>query len=201
MDRARTVRRLPRARVTDLRLWLGLGLVVASVVAGARLLAPDDAGIVVLRASRDLPAGARPTGLEPVRVPAGIAAAYLTEPGTGTLRWPVRRGELVPVAALAPASREPQRLVSVPVDAAAVPPGLQPDDVVDVWGSPGDGGAPRLVLAGARTASAPTVEPTLSGTVAVLLRVPADQVGAVVAAARTGDVDLVAVPPDSPDAP
>lgn len=201
MDTARTTRRLPRARVADLRLWLGLALVVASVIGGARLLAPVDSGVLVLRASRDLPAGARPSDLETVLVPAAIAGGYLRELTAGTLRWPVRAGELVPVAALTPPSREPHRLVSVPVDAAVVPPGLRVDDVVDLWASPSDGGPPRLVLAGARAGATPAGEPTLTGTIAVLLRVPVDEVGAVVAAARGGDVDLVAVPPDSADAP
>ncbi len=119
----------------------------------ARFPAPKlEARAIKVNRSRD----GQQTG---IRVSA-LTFAYLTEPGTGTLRWPVRRGELVPVAALAPASREPQRLVSVPVDAAAMPPGLQPDDVVDVWASPGDGGAPRLVLAGARTASARRLDST-----------------------------------------
>lgn len=201
MDQVRTARRLPRARVADVRLWLGLALVVVSVVGGARLLAPADTGVLVLRASRDLPAGAQPSDLEQVQVPADIADAYLREPGSGILRWPVRAGELIPAAALVPPRPRPERLVSVPVDAAALPPGLVADAVLDVWGSPADGGPPRLVVAGVRAASTPSAESTLAGTIAVLLRVPEDQVGAIVAASRGGDVDLVAVPPDSPDAP
>jgi hypothetical protein len=205
MGESAIARRLPRARVADVRLWLGLALVVGSVIAGARLLAPDDPGVPVLRAQRDLPGGATPSDLTVVHVPPELAGLYVAAGAvTGpdlVLRWPVRAGELVPVAALARPSGEPMRVVSVPVDLAALPAGLRAGEVVDVWGTPEDGRPPRLVLASARVAEAPAEATGLSATAAVRLRVPAADVAAVVAAARQGWVDLVAVPADSPDAP
>jgi hypothetical protein len=203
MGEAAIARRLPRARVADVRLWAGLVLVVGSVVAGARLLAADDPGVLVLRAQRDLAAGTAPTDLTAVRVPHEIAGEYvaaLTGPDL-VLRWPVRAGELVPAAALARPSGEPMRVVSVPVEMSALPAGLLAGEVVDVWGTPEDGRPPRLVLAAVRVAEAPAEATGLSATAAVRLRVPAADVAAVVAAARQGWVDLVVVPADSPDAP
>lgn len=206
MGRAGFARRLPRARVADVRLWLGVALVIGSVVAGARLLAPDDSGVPVLRAQRDLPAGSVPTDLAVAVVPREIAGAYLSAgswaaASSGVLRWPVRAGELVPSAAMVPASTEPMRVVGVPVETAALPLGLHAGDIVDVWGTPEDGRPPRLVLAAARVGATPAEGAGLSGTVAVQLSVPAADVASVVAAARQGWVDLVVVPAESPDAP
>jgi hypothetical protein len=198
-------RRLPRARVADVRLGLGLVLVVGSVLAGARLLAVDEPGVLVLRAQRDLAGGTTPSDLTAVRVPPELAGEYVAADAvTGpdlVLRWPVRAGELVPAAALARPSGEPMRVVSVPVEMSALPAGLLAGEVVDVWGTPEDGRPPRLVLAAARVADAPAEATGLSATAAVRLRVPAADVAAVVAAARQGWVDLVVVPADSPDAP
>ena len=61
-------RRLRRARLGDLRLWLGLVLVAGSMLVGARLMGADDDTVVVLRATRDLAVGAGLDGLAPVRV-------------------------------------------------------------------------------------------------------------------------------------
>lgn len=180
-----------------------------SVVAGARLLADDEDVVVVLRASRDLSVGTpldAPDAFEQVKVArAVVGERYLAPPTTvdaGTaavLALPVRAGELVPVVAVRAEAPVDVRTVTVPVDPLHAPPALQPGDRVDVWSSPGasEAGPPRLVLAQAVVHAVPDGEVGLGGEVGVVLAVPADDVGAVVAATRAGQVDLVAVPIDA----
>lgn len=188
------VRRMGRATWGDARLWLGLALVAASMLVGARLMADGDDTVTVLRATRDLSVGARLDGLVAVRMPRDAAQPYLDQPIDGVLRWPVLAGELVPRSAVATSPPEPTRAVTVPVDPLHAPPALQPGDRVDVWSSPADGsGPPLLVLAAVPVASA-SPEQGLGGEIGVVLDVPMDDVAGIVAAARSGVVDLVAVP-------
>ncbi|MHB1164798.1 MAG: CpaB family protein [Candidatus Nanopelagicales bacterium] len=198
------VRRIGRARWGDVRLWLGLLLVAASMLVGARLMAAGDDTVTVLRATRDLSVGARLDGLVPVRLPRDAAQPYLGQPVDGVLRWPVLAGELVPRSAVATSPPEPTRQVTVPVDPLHAPPGLRPGDRVDVWSSPRGpadaAGPPVLVLASVPVASASS-EQGLGGEVGVVLDVPVDDVAGIVAASRSGVVDLVAVPAASGLAP
>jgi len=199
------VRRLGRATWGDARLWLGLALVVASMLVGARLMAAGDDTVTVLRATRDLSVGARLDGLVPVRVPREAAQLYLGQPVEGVLRWPLLAGELVPLSAVETSPAEPTRRVTVPVDPLHAPPSLQPGDRVDVWVSPRDAsgvaGLPVLVLASVPVDSASS-EHGLGGEVGVVLDVPVADVADVVAASRSGVVDLVEVPAASqPAAP
>jgi hypothetical protein len=127
-------------------------------------------------------------------MPRDAAQPYLDQPIDGVLRWPVLAGELVPRSAVATSPPEPTRAVTVPVDPLHAPPALQPGDRVDVWSSPADGsGPPLLVLAAVPVASA-SPEQGLGGEIGVVLDVPMDDVAGIVAAARSGVVDLVAVP-------
>jgi len=199
---APAARRLPRARFGDIRLWLGLALVVVSVVMGARLLNADEDTVVVLRATRDLAVGAPISALVPVQVSrAAVGDEYLAgQPDeTAILRWPVTAGELVPRSAIVPQSQANVREVAVPVDPLRAPPGLAPGDLVDVWSSQAESaaGQPRLVLANARIADVATDDVGISGDMGVVLTVPAEAVASVVGASRSGVVDLVAVPIES----
>jgi hypothetical protein len=77
---------------------------------------------------------------------------------------------------------------------------LQSGDLVDVWSMPRpDGGAaaggePALVLPSAVVTSVAADSIGIGGEIAVVLEVPSAVVAAVVAATRSGVVDLVAVP-------
>lgn len=202
-DRGATQRMTP-ARWTDRRLWAGLALLLASALAGGLLLSRPDGTVAVWRATRDLSVGASLADLEPVRVAADLAPAYAA-PGDvldGVLRTPVRAGELVPVGAVVAPTRQPGRRVTLPVDPVHAPSALMAGDRVDVWSTPraaGDAsasGEPRLVLASAAVSSV-SADVGLTGEVAVEVEVPTDQVAAVVAAARAGVIDLVAVPVDA----
>ena len=203
--------RLGRARWSDLRLWGGVALMLTCVVGGAVLLGHEEETVTVWRASRDLSAGTVPSvvagDVEAVQVGAEVARAGYAgldlragEDGSGRLRWPVAAGELVPRSALAPARDVDVRLVTVPVDPGHAPVGLLPGDIVDAWATPrSDAGAidraePALVLAAASVADVSADSLGIGGELAVVLRVPAEDAGRVVAAARTGVVDLVAVP-------
>ncbi len=196
---APSARRLRRARLGDLRLWLGLALVVGSVVVGARVMSVDEATVVVLRATRDLAAGSVPRDLVPVRVNSTVAGGeYLSgqPPAGDVLRWPISAGELVPRSAIAAAADTKMREVTIPVDPLHAPPGLQSGDMVDVWSSPRENepGAPVLVLPAVTVAAVAAEDVGLGGEIGVVLDVPAESVSAVVLAARSGVVDLVAVP-------
>jgi hypothetical protein len=130
-------RRVRPPRWLDLRLVLGVLLVLGSVLLGARVVSSADATVPVWSAAEDLAAGtvlaADDLVVVDVRLDA-VAEAYLsagTSPEGRTLARAVRAGELLPRAAL----DEPGELVQValPVQAGYVPPGLQRGALVDVY--------------------------------------------------------------------
>jgi hypothetical protein len=137
-------RRVRPPRWLDLRLVLGVLLVLGSVLLGARVLAAADATVPVWSVTADLAAGTvlGPEDLAAVDVRLGNAAgAYLstgTDPAGRTLARAVRAGELLPRTVL----EEPEDLVQValPVQAGHVPPGLARGAVVDVYGVPDPAG-------------------------------------------------------------
>jgi hypothetical protein len=191
------------ARFSDLRLWLGILLLVGSTVAGYLILSGGEDTVTVWRATRDLAPGTPPTGLERVAVSRDVAGPAYARPGdelAGRLRWPVEAGGLLPLAALDTVPRTDARQVTVPVDPLHAPVALQAGDLVDVWTMPRtdsagvDGREPALVLPTAVVASVADDAIGIGGEIAVVLEVPSGLVSAVVAATRTGVVDLVAVP-------
>lgn len=130
-------RRSRTPRWLDLRLVLGILLVLGSVLLGARIVSAADATVPVWAAAGDLAAGTVLTAddLVPVHVRLGDAApAYLstsTHPAGRALASTVHRGELVPRAAL----DRPSSLVqmALPVQAGYVPPSLGRGQLVDVY--------------------------------------------------------------------
>jgi hypothetical protein len=124
-------------RWLDLRLVLGVLLVLGSVLLGARLMSAADATVPVWAASDDLAAGTVLTAddLTAVEVRLDSAAAgYLStgvSPDGRTLSRAVGAGELLPRAAL----EAPAELVQValPVQAGYVPPALRRGQLVDVY--------------------------------------------------------------------
>jgi hypothetical protein len=196
--------RVGAARWRDARVLAGVALVVACVVLGVRLTSMGEPRAEVWRATRDLAAGAPVTlgDLEPVSLPLGdVAAEYLstgTEPG-GRLLRELRSGELVPVDALGAAAPSDVRLVTVPVEPLHAPADVAAGDRVDVWSTPRedvDSGAarPALVLRAALVSGGDAGVVGVAGESGVVLEVPSADAATLLAAVRSGAVDLVRVP-------
>jgi hypothetical protein len=132
-----TPRRVRPPRWLDLRLVLGVLLVLGSVLLGARVVSSADATVPVWAVTGDLAAGTRleASDLRADDVRLGDASdAYLstsTRPEGRTLGRAVRAGELLPRAAL-DATTELVEL-ALPVQSGYVPPGLERGQVVDVY--------------------------------------------------------------------
>lgn len=205
-------RRIRTARRTDLRLWLGLALVVGSMFAGAHVMSQDAPTVTVWQASRDMSAGAPPIHVQPVTVALGaVSDDYLPidEGLAGQLRVPIAQGELIPRSALVQATDQPTRIVTIGVDPLHAPIELAAGDRVDVWSTPSDAPGsgptastavatgPSLVLEGVLVDLVST-DP-MGNRLAVVVRVPPSQVPVLVEASRSGVIDLVSVPAMSQD--
>jgi SAF domain len=159
----------------DPRLWVGVAIVAASVLAGAWAFGSTDDTVPVWAATGTLPAGHRLTADDLTVRRVRFAAAddqgrYVPAgrqlPAGAVLLRPVGEGELRPDAAVgegdAPASRE----VPISVAPDQVPRGVGVGDVVDVYFRPAShsgcagstvcSGSP--VLSGVTVADAPAVE-------------------------------------------
>lgn len=204
-------RRLATPSWLDARLVLGVVLVLFAVVAGARVFASADHSSAVYLAKHDLVPGERLTSADVtvghVRL-AGFGHLYIAAgalPDGYVVARYVAANELVPVAALSPGALPAStRLVTVPVVAGHLPPGLGRGSLVDVYVTPkpGSGAAaptPVLVLAAAAVDSRDTGSRAFGGesTLSVVLSVPVERVADVVRAVESGNIDLVAVPPAS----
>jgi hypothetical protein len=207
-------RRVRAPRWLDLRLVLGVLLVLGSVLLGARIVSAADATVPVWAAVADLASGTELTADDLVAVDVRLgsaAAAYLStgaRPEGRTLARAVRAGELVPRSAL----EEPASLVqlALPVQAGYVPPALARGQVVDVYaiadpaaGATGvaDGSVTVVVRRATVQAISGRAEGMLSTpttTVQVVLAVPARHAPEVLAA--VGGRPLVVVVHDSVDA-
>lgn len=190
----------------DWRLWVGVAIVAACVVAGARLVDAADDSAAVWAAASDLPAGetVEPGDLEVRRVRFDDAAAsgrYLAAdealPGDRRLARAVAAGELVPRAAL---GGGPSGVVEVPltVPTGGVPAGVTGGSVVDVWVARPDASAERAarVLDDATVVRAPGPDDSFgaAGERRLVLAVDdarADRLGRALAAAAAGTVYVV----------
>ncbi len=186
------------ARWTDLRLWLGLALILGSMFAGAFLLSAQEQSIAVWRASVDLAVGDVPQ-VEPVSVRLDdSASAYLTTSSRpqGRMRVPVQAGALLPAAAVGAADPSQDRLVTVAVDALHAPMDLTAGDVVDVWATSDDTAhplPPTLVLAEAHVQAVDRENVGIGGEIPVVLAVDRLQTASIIAASG-GHISLVEVP-------
>jgi hypothetical protein len=132
-----TPRRVRPPRWLDLRLVLGVLLVLGSVLLGARVVGAADATVPVWAAAADLAPGTELTAEDLVAVDVRLDAAadvYLstgTRPEGRVLARAVRAGELLPRSVL----EDPAQLVqlALPVQAGYVPPGLERGQLVDVY--------------------------------------------------------------------
>jgi hypothetical protein len=191
----------------DVRLALGVVLVVASVVVGSRVLASADDRVPVWSAASALAAGTTLAAADLVATPVAVddlqAYAAASQDLVGVrLSRDLGAGELVPRSALSSADAVDRRLVTVPVDPLHAPPTLARGELVDVYVSPRDGASvgagvdvlPALVLARVLVADPGSVDTSGAGDqLGVVLDVAAADADRAVAAARGGEVDLVRV--------
>jgi hypothetical protein len=191
-------RRVRPPRWLDLRLVLGVLLVLGSVLLGARVVSAADATVPVWAASADLAAGTEisPDDLVAVDVRLDAAArAYLStsqRPDGWLLSRAVRAGELLPHSALEEASELVQ--VALPVQAGYVPPALTRGQRVDVYAvaDPAAGatvvadGSVTLVVEEATVQATPErgegVLSTPTTTLQIVISVPADEAADVLGA-------------------
>ncbi len=132
----------------DPRLWIGVAIVAASVVAGARIVGGSDDSIAVWGVAGDLAPGVAVDAgdLEQARVrfadPAD-AERYLRVadelPADLVLTRGVGDGELLPRAALGTADDAGTVALSVSVPGSQVPTSVGPGSRVDVWIVPDSG--------------------------------------------------------------
>jgi hypothetical protein len=126
----------------DPRLWIGIVLVAASVVVGARVLAAADDTVQVWAAARDLGAGQRVDADDLVAQRVRFADAdaltgYFAVddelPADLELTRSVAGGELLPRGAVGTPDETGLVEVPVAVEPELVPPSVAPGDVVDVY--------------------------------------------------------------------
>lgn len=126
----------------DPRLWVGVAIVAASVVAGSRIVGAADDSVTVWAAARDLAPGdtVAAEDLAPVRVSFDEATdldRYLPAgdelPAELHLVRGLGAGELVPVAALGSAADTGSVVLSLAFPPEQVPSGVAAGSHVDVW--------------------------------------------------------------------
>ena len=177
----------------DPRLWIGIVLVAASVVVGARVLAAADDTVQVWSAARDLGAGQRVEADDLVAQRVRFADTdaldgYFTVddelPADLELTRSVAAGELLPRAAVGTPDETGLVEVPVAVEPELVPPSVAPGDVVDVYvvapiSADADADRPRRcprgpALAGATVVDAPELASSFgtSGKRQLVLAVP-----------------------------
>jgi hypothetical protein len=167
-------RRVRPPRWLDLRLVLGVLLVLGSVLLGARVVGGADATVPVWAASADLAAGTVLTTDDLVAVDVRLDAAaggYLstaTRPAGRPLSRAVGKGELVPRSAL----EDPPATVqlALPIQAGYVPPGLERGRLVDVYA------LDTATSGGSSAASSAAAAATGSGVTPVLTGAPVESV-------------------------
>ncbi len=176
----------------DPRLWIGVVIVAASVVLGARLVGAADDSVAVWAAADDLGAGdelaADDLVVQRVRFVDGADLQHYFEadealPTDLQVVRAVGEGELVPRAAVGTAEESEAMSLPVAVDASLVPPGVRSGWVVDVYltgrtedGAPVVGGG-RPVLTEVTVIDAPALEEgfAVSGQRQVVLAVTDDE--------------------------
>ena len=141
-------RRIATPRWLDLRLVLGVALVLAAILLGAKLVSSARQTAPVVAARHDMAAGtvlsADDLTVVSARLPDAGGGVYATGPGDlvgRRLSHSVAAGELVPLAAVE--SDATHTTVTVPLEAAAAPD-LRKGQRIELWVSAGR--CPALVL-------------------------------------------------------
>ncbi len=200
------VTRSRSSRWGDVRLWVGVSVLIGSMFIGARVMASGEETVTLWRATSDLAVGSRPVSVEPIVVAlGGSEESYFqgVNPPSGVVIRPVGMGEFIPAAALGSAGAIPVRVVTVAVDPLHVAIGVNSGDQVDVWASVDPSKvstsdpastAPNKVLAHITVEEIARDVVGTGGDIGVVLSVPEADIPALVMAMRTGVIDLVKVP-------
>lgn len=206
-------RRVRPPRWLDLRVVLGVLLVLGSVLLGARIVSAADATVRVWAAAADLAPGTELAADDLVAVDVRLDAtadAYLsaaTRPEGRVLARAVGAGELLPRSVLEEPADQVQ--LALPVQAGYVPPGLDRGQRVDVYAvaDPAAGPGPvagdsvtvvvRRAPVQAISGRSEGVLSTPTTAVQVVVAVPADRAADVLTA--IGGRPLVVVVHDSVD--
>ncbi|MEJ7832358.1 MAG: hypothetical protein WKF79_05545 [Nocardioides sp.] len=177
----------------DPRLWIGVAIVAASVVAGGRLLASADDTVSVWAVTTDLGVGDQVSEDDLVARRVRFADGadldrYFTVdarlPDDGALTRSVGEGELLPRAAVGPASDVGSLEVPIAVDDELVPTSVTSGSVVDVYlvaAARGAGETPdavvRPVLEAVTVVDAPPIEESFgtSGQRKLVVAVPEEE--------------------------
>jgi Flp pilus assembly protein CpaB len=208
-EAAPVARRLGSSRWRDPRLAVGVVLVAASVVLGARVVAAADDTVAVWSMRQDVPAGSTLTSDDVTVSHVHFAEATEAEryfdgdqtlPDGLVVDHDLVAGELLARSALVePESRAVNEL-PLPVAAGLYPADLEPGDRVDVWVTPDDAGDDRAdaeqLLDGVAVLEADRASASVGGgeSAVVLVALEADSVAALdelLAAVPTGSVYLV----------
>lgn len=172
----------------DPRLWIGVAIVAASVVLGARLVGAADESVTVWAAADDLAVGQTLTADDLVAqrvrfVEDDDLERYLTAedqlPAELRVTRVVGSGELLPRAAVGGVDEVDTMALPVAVDPALVPPGVTTGWVVDVYVT-GAHASDRPVLTGVTVLEAPPLDELLAvgGQRQVVLGVGEDEASA-----------------------
>jgi len=186
-------------RHIDIRLVIGLLLVVASIAGVYGLVAAADRTTAVYAASRPLVAGhhvqARDLEVVHVRL-AGASAMYVDEGGLrsgAVLLRPLDAGELIPVAAIGSAKDITSTTLVLALN-SQLPADTKPGSIVDMWSAPQLGqnnyGPPTILVPRAQIAR--VIESSGIGSasqnVNVEVIIPRAKVAQVLQAQANGDV-------------
>ncbi|WP_154402588.1 hypothetical protein [Nocardioides speluncae] len=126
----------------DPRMWVGIAIVAASVLAGAKVVGGADESVPVWAAAGELGAGDTVTADDLVQrrvrfTDASDADRYLSAdeapPADSVLLRGIGEGELVPRAALGGDDGERLTQVALAAESAAVPPSVVRGATVTVW--------------------------------------------------------------------
>lgn len=188
--------RHPSFSLADWKVLAGLGLIAASILIGVVLFRDDDMSVVAWQASRDMPAGVTVTDadFDPVRVDLGeVGGGYATEPSAGVLTRPMLAGELLPRDAIGEAVDVEHRMLTLPVEPLHAPD-ISSGDLIDVWTTNQETGETVLAISDVYVVSVMEDMIGAGGESGIVVTVPVTQIDTMVAALRSGVVDVVRVP-------
>ena len=189
----------------DFRLWLGVGLLLASIFTISHLISAAGSRTLAVALTHDVVPGTKLTeaDLELVRVSLPSADKYFNslDSAVGVIAGTkMQAGELIPISGELLSTGANLRRVSLPIRAGHLP-AIQIGQSVDVWSTPSvDGvqvpGPPKLISKAVSVADVPAeIDPTAETAISILI--PISEVQTVIQAMRDGLIDVVVVPEKS----
>lgn len=202
IKQVRLVPNLERSIRPDIRLWLGIALMLLSVVGITKAIAQADSRIPLVALAQNVPAGKVLTqsDLEVVKVSVPNPELYVADLDLA-LGFKVNRamsiGELLSLSQNRMTNPN-DRIVSLPIRAGHLP-NLNSGDLVDIWYTPTNDGSSMPVYFDGEAkllVSAVTVEEVPDGIdstsdTAISAIIPQAKIGTVIAAVQAGQIDIV----------